>query len=92
MLRSFDPSLGIRFPPPPKANIVYIPDSSHTAEEILKRSVDIGGNTFGSRPEIVFWIFDKANDPNYHHFKAFGKSKSPAALSTLAHMRDFRHA
>ncbi|KAK4701814.1 hypothetical protein P7C70_g4413, partial [Phenoliferia sp. Uapishka_3] len=65
---------GLYFPAPPKQNVVVINDSRQTVEETLHRSLELGGNAFGSKPEIIFWIFDIPNDRNYHTFKEFGKS------------------
>lgn len=43
------------------------------AQQQIRAAMNSGSSYFGFKPELVFFITDKANDPDYNAFKAAGE-------------------
>lgn len=53
------------------------------AQQQISAAMILGGSYFNDKPNVVFYITDKANDPEYNAFKAAGELRLGACSTPM---------
>ncbi|BGP22355.1 proteophosphoglycan ppg4 [Rhodotorula toruloides] len=66
---SFGMNLESRLRPPFPRDVFYVCQPGVDPERTVNHAIDQARMFFGRRPDIVFWVFNEANSPDYNGFK-----------------------